>query len=47
MAYMGASTGFVVASGEGLSEGYGYDGPSVCLGDGHMEDYLKDTGMKA
>ena len=29
--------GFVVAPGEILSEGYGHDGPGVCLGDGQME----------
>ena len=41
----GASTGFVVASGGGLSEEYGHDGPGVCLGDGQREGYLKDAGM--
>ena len=30
----GASTGFMVASGGVLTEGYGHDGPGVCLGDG-------------
>ena len=40
-----ASTGFMVASGGGLSEGYGHGGPGVCLGDGQTEAYLKDTGM--
>ena len=30
----GALTGFMVASGGVLSEGYGYDGPGVCMGDG-------------
>ena len=29
----------------GLSEGYRHDGPSVCLGDGQTEAYLKDMGM--
>ena len=29
----------------GLSEGYGHDGPGVCLGDGQTEAYRKDTGM--
>ena len=33
-----ASTRFMVASGGVLSEGYGHDGPSVCLGDGQTED---------
>ena len=33
-----ASTRFTVASGGVLSEGYGYDGPGVCLGDGQTED---------
>ena len=33
----GASTGFMVASGGVLSEGYGHDGPGVCLGDGQTE----------
>ena len=28
---------FVFASGGDLSEGYGHDGPGVCLGDGHTE----------
>ena len=42
---MGASTGFMVASGGGLSEGNGHDGPGVCLGDGQTEAYLKDMGM--
>ena len=27
----------MVASGGGLSEGYAYDGPGVCLGDGQTE----------
>ena len=34
----GASTRFIVASGEVLSEGYGHGGPGVCLGDGQTED---------
>ena len=34
----GASTGFMVASGGVLSEGYGHEGPGVCLGDGQTED---------
>ena len=33
----GASTGFMIASGGVLSEGYGHGGPGVCLGDGQME----------
>ena len=37
--------GFMVASGGVLSEGYGLDGPGVCLGDGQTEAYLRDTGM--
>ena len=40
-----ASTGFMVASGGGLYEGYGHNGPGVCLGDGQTEAYLKDMGM--
>ena len=28
-----------------LSEGYGHDGPGVCLGDGKTEACLKDMGM--
>ena len=40
----GAHT-FMVASGGGLSEGYGHGGPAVCLGDRQTEAYLKDTGM--
>ena len=34
-----------LSSGGGLSEGYGHDGPGVCLGDGQTEAYLKDMGM--
>ena len=41
----GPSTGFMVASGGGLSEGYGHDGLGVCLGDGQTETYLKDMDM--
>ena len=33
----GASTRFMVASGGVLYEGYGHDGPGVCLGDGQTE----------
>ena len=33
----GASTRFMVASGGVLSEGYGHDGPGVCLGDVQTE----------
>ena len=29
----------------GLSEGYGHDGPGICLGDGQTEAYLKDMDM--
>ena len=36
---------FVFASVGRISEGYGLDGPGVCLGDGHTEAYLKDMGM--
>ena len=35
----------MVASGGVLSEGYGHDGPGVCLGDGQTEAYLEDAGM--
>ena len=41
----GASTGFMFASGGVLSEGYGLDGPGVCLGNGQTEAYLKNIGM--
>ena len=41
----GASTGFMVALGGGLSEGYGHDRYGVCLGDGQTEAYLKDMSM--
>ena len=41
----GASTRFMVASGEGPSEGYRHGGPGVWLGDGQSEAYLKDMGM--
>ena len=37
-----ASTRFMVTSGGVLSEGYGHDGPGVCLGDGQTEAYLKN-----
>ena len=33
----GASTGFMVASGGVLSDGYGHGGPGVCLGDVQTE----------
>ena len=33
----GVSTGFVVASGGCLCEGYRHGGPGVCLGDGRTE----------
>ena len=29
----------------GLSEGYGHDGPGVCLGDGQTEACMKDMDM--
>ena len=29
----------------GLTEGYGHDGPGVCLGDGQTEACLRETGM--
>ena len=32
-----APTGFMVASGGALSEGYGHGRPGVCLGDGQTE----------
>ena len=35
----------MVASGGVLPEGYGHDGPGVCLGDGQTEVYLKNKGM--
>ena len=38
-------TGFIVASGGVLSDGYGHGGPGVCLGDCQTEAYLKDMGM--
>ena len=41
----GASTHFM--SGGGLSEGYGHDGPDVCLADGQTEAHLKDMGRRA
>ena len=41
----GAPTRFMVASGGNLSEGCGYFGPGVCLGDDQTETYLKDMGM--
>ena len=40
-----ASTGFTVASGGVLFEGYGHGGLGVCLGDGQTEAYLKNIGM--
>ena len=41
----GAPARFEVASGGALSEGYGHDGPGVCLGDGQTEVYLNDMDM--
>ena len=41
----GPSACLVDASGGGLSEGYGYDGPGVCLGDDQTEAYMEDMGM--
>ena len=35
----------MIASGGVLSDGYGHDGPVVCLGDGQREAYLRDVGM--
>ena len=35
----------LVASGGGLSEGYGHGGPGVCLGDDQTEAHLKYMGM--
>ena len=35
--YRGVSTGFMVASGGVLSEGYGHGGPGGCLDDGQTE----------
>ena len=32
-----ASRRFMFASDGGLSDGYGHDGPGVCLGDGQTE----------
>ena len=33
----GAPTRFMVASGGGLSEGFGHGGSGICLGNGHAE----------
>ena len=41
----GAPTRFMVVSGGVLCEGYGYDGPGVCLGGGQTEAYLRDMSM--
>ena len=38
-------TGFMVSLGGVLSEGYGHDGPDICLGGSQTMAYLKDTGM--
>ena len=35
----------MIASDGVISEGYGHDGPGVCLGDGQTEAHLKDMGM--
>ena len=40
----GVSTGFMVASGGDLSEGYVHDGPGVCLGDGQTEAEIPSQG---
>ena len=37
----GASTGFMVASGGVLYEGYGHGGPGDYVGDGQTEAYMK------
>ena len=34
----------MVGSGGSLSEGYGHDGPGVCLRDGQTETYLEGYG---
>ena len=41
----GASTGFMIASGGVLSDGYGHGRPGANLGDGQTEAYLKDMGV--
>ena len=35
--FLNTSSYFIVASDGGLSEGYGHDGPGVCLGDSQTE----------
>ena len=35
---------FMVASGRGLSEGYGYGGPDDCLGDGQTAGGVQSQG---
>ena len=40
-----AATGFMVASGGVLFDGYGHGGPGVCLGDGQTESYLNDMRL--
>ena len=40
----GASTGFMVASGGVISEGYVHDGPGVCLGDRTEVELLLQGG---
>ena len=40
-----APAGFMFASVGVPTQGYGHDGPGVCLGDGLMEAYLKDMDM--
>ena len=39
--------GFMVASGGVLSEGYGLDGPGVCLGDGQTEPIWRIRAWRA
>ena len=40
----GLASAWTMADGS-LSEGYGHDGPDVCLGDGQTKAYLKDMDM--
>ena len=42
---MGPPAYYLFASVGGQSEGYGHDGPGICLGDGQTEAYLRDMGV--
>ena len=42
---VGLASAWTITRRRPIFEGYGHDGPGVCLGDGRTKAYLKDTGM--